>query len=201
MVEQNSSVMYPNQEMVKALASIGSLVKEAQAILPLLRREFRGEAFRQYSDGDYEYIQVSKPLFVRYNEEYTKPLMTSVTYKDGTKKEVFVPHDEAIEEVLSMIKFMGVNNITFISNVAEDVILDDLLEFECKLAVLLALKQKRWGIDKEMLPMIQTKIKTVVQDARFMARQGTTIKAIQKTVQRIEQYSEGDKKEKRSPYN
>jgi len=59
-------------------------------------------------------------------------------------------------------------------------ILADLLEFECKLASLLMLKQREWGIDKELLQIMQLKIKTIVQDARYMCCNGSTIKAIQK---------------------
>jgi len=126
-----------------------------------------------------------------------------VKYKSGEEKEIFIPNDEAIEEILSMLKSMGLNQITFMTNLDEKTILDDLKEFECKLAGILALKQKMWGIDKELLPMLQTKIKTIVQDARYQACNGSTLKAIQKTVQRVEQAWEGDKggKGKSSPYS
>ena len=41
--KQAQSVSYPNQhDGDKALASIASLLKEAESILPMLRREFRG---------------------------------------------------------------------------------------------------------------------------------------------------------------
>ena len=100
-----------------------------------------------------------------------------------------------------MLKFMGMNKITLLTNIKEGMILDDLKEFECKFASVLTLKQKEWGIDKELLPMIMSKIKTIVQDARYMACEGNTIKAIQKTVQRVESYYEGDGKNKRrGPY-
>ena len=76
---------------------------------------------------------------------------------------------------------------------------DDLKEFEMKLAGVLMLKQKAWGIDKELLPMVQSKIKTIVQDARYQAVNGSTLKAIQKTVQRVEQ-SIDRSDERRNPY-
>lgn len=190
---QAQSISYPNQnDGDKALASIASLLKEAEAILPLLRREFRGEAIQQYEDGNFEYIQVSKPLFVKLDVITEQPLKKTVTYRSGETKEVYIANDEAIEEVLSILKFMGMNKMTLLTNIKEDMILDDLLEFECKFAAVLAIKQKSWGIDKELLPMIMIKIKTIVQDARYMACQGNTIKAIQKTVQRVESYYEGD---------
>ena len=45
------------------------------------------------------------------------------------------------------------------------------------------------------------KIKTIIQDARYLACNGNTIKAIQKTVQRVEQSYEGDLKPRRSPFS
>lgn len=201
---QNQSVSYPNQPdpAEKALASIASLLKEADQLLPMLRREFRGEAVKQYQDGTFEYIQISKPIFVKLNVTTEEPIKIGKVYKDGTTAEVYVPNDEAIEEVISILKFMGLNNITRLTNIDEGTILDDLREYECKLASVLMLKQKEWGIDKELLPMTMSKIKTIVQDARYMCCNGSTLKAIQKTVQRVESFIEGDKGRKRlSPYN
>ena len=200
--KKEGTVAYPSQigGTDKALASIASLLKESERLLPILRREFRGEALQQYSDGSYSYIQVSKPLFIKLNTETEEPLKQEVEYKDNDgkeyKKQIYVPNDEAIEEVLSMLKFMGLNQITQLTNLSENTILDDLKEFECKLASVLCLKQKEWGIDKELLPMIQSKIKTLVQDARYHACNGSTLKAIQKTVQRVEQFIEGDRTSK-----
>ena len=196
------SITYPNaHEGEKSLASIASLLKEADTLLPLLRREFRGEAIQQYEDGSFEYIQVSKPLFIKLDTTTAEPLKMEMTYKSGEKKIVYIANDEAIEEVLSILKFMGLNKITLLTNIKEDMILDDFREFECKFAALLMLKQKSWGIDKELLPIIMGKIKTLIQDARYMACNGNTIKAIQKTVQRVESYFEGDRTPKhKGPY-
>lgn len=195
---------YPDQSdnMGKAMASISSLLREAQQLLPILRREFRGEAIRQYPDGSFEYVQESKPYFVRIDKTTEIPLRKKIKYGNGEIKEIYIPNDEAIEEILGILKSMGLNQITLLTNLDENTILDDLKEFECKLAAVLCLKQKQWGIDKELLPMLQTKIKTLIQDARYQACNGHTIKAIQKTVQRIEQYHEGDgnRTRKSSPY-
>lgn len=192
--ESAPSISYPNQNFEnKALASIASLLRESENLLPILRSEFRGEATYQYEDGTVEKVQVSKPLFIRVDFSTMKPIKKVVKYKEG-EKEIYVANDEAIEEILSMLKFMGLNKITNITNLSEGNVLDDLLEFESKLAAVLMLKQKEWGLDKTLLPMTMTKIKTIVQDARYMAVNGATIKAIQKTVQRIEQSNEGQPK-------
>jgi hypothetical protein len=204
--EQQTS-MYPVQnESDKALASIATLLRESTNTLPILRREFRGESLFQFPDGTQTYVQITKPVFVRVNYETNKPLKQKIKMRNAEgniiEKEIYVPNDEAIEEVLSMLKFMGLNQVTLLTNIDEETILDDLKEFECKLAGLLCLKQRAWGIDKELLPMIQSKIKTIVQDARYQACEGSTLKAIQKTVQRVEQVMEGDKQRKRfNPYN
>jgi len=176
------------------LASIGTLVRESVATVPNLRRIFRGEARVNHANGSYSYEQLVKPMFVRVDHKTNLPLREEYQSMDAAGKVImktrFVPHDEAIEEVLSMLFFMGINPITFTTNIKEDIVLDDLKEFECKLSALLCLKQKDWGIDKEGLPMTMTKLKTIVQDARYQAKDGHTIKAIQRTVQRIEQVSE-----------
>lgn len=191
---------YANQDVGKALASIAGLLREADNLLPVLRSEFKGEATIQFDDGTIEEVQMSKPLFIKMDYSTNKPIKIVKDYKSG-KKEVYIANDEAIEEVLSLLKLMGLNKITTLTNLDERMILEDLKIFECKLAALLALKQKSWGIDKEMLPIIQTKISTIVQDARYMCCKGSTIKAIQKTVQRIESYSEGQDRGRRAgPY-
>ena len=201
---------YPNQisDAEKSLASLSKLLLESSKTLSTLRREFRGEALNQYPDGSSIYIQVSKPVFIKLDPETEKPLKETLKIPDGKdgfiEKEVYVPNDEAIEEVLSMLKFAGVNQITPITNIDDKNINNDLKEFECKLAATLCLKQKEWGIDKELLPMIQFKIKTIVQDARFMCCNGNVLKALQTSVQRVEQAWEGDRSGKRSissPYS
>ncbi len=190
MVDNNNGIAsYANQEAGKALASIAGLLKEADNLLPILRSEFKGEATVQYDDGGVENIQISRPLFVRVDYKTNKPIKVMREYRSGSK-EIFVVNEEAVEEILSMLKFMGLNKITSLTNLDEKTILADLKEFECKLAAVLMLKQKSWGLDKELLPTTITKIKTIVQDARYMCCNGSTIKAIQKTVSRIESYSE-----------
>jgi len=192
--QSNSSgtTSYANADAGKALASIAGLLREADNLLPILRSEFKGEAVIQYDDGAIEHVQISKPMFVQLDFKTDKPIKIMKQYRSG-EKEIYVANDDAIEHVLSMLKFMGLNKITSLTNLNEKTILEDLKEFECKLAAVLMLKQKEWGIDKELLPTTMTKIKTIIQDARYMCCNGSTIKAIQKTVQRIESYSEGQK--------
>ncbi|HDK42502.1 MAG TPA: hypothetical protein ENG87_03925 [Candidatus Pacearchaeota archaeon] len=202
---KSNNLSYPNQldDASKSMASITKLLLESSKTLSTLRREFRGEALSQAVDGTSQWIQISKPIFCKMDFLKEKPLKERITMPDGEVREFYIPNDEAIEEILSMLKFAGLNQITSITNISEDNILDDLREFECKLAAVLCLKQKEWGIDKEVLPMIQFKIKTIVQDARYMAKEGGTLKALQTTVSRVEQVLEGDRMQKKmnaSPY-
>lgn len=201
-----SNVVMPSQiqETAHAMASLTKLLLEASNILIFLRREFRGEGLYQDSDGNNHWVQVSKPLFIRINFKTNQPLMKEVEMPWKEMKNVYIPNDEAIDEILSMLKFAGINQITPIANIDEGNYLDDLLEFECKLAGILALKQKEWGLDKELLPMIQFKIKTIIQDARSMCVNGNVLKALITSVQRVEQAFEGErypKKENVSPYH
>lgn len=202
--EDNASYMtYPNQvdNTRREFASIASLLSKSQDLLPVLRREFRGEVLKQYEDGFIESVQTSKPIFVEVDFETNKAKKIKVKYKDGTEAEIYRINEEAVEEILSMLKFLGLNQITPMTNVDEETVLDDLREFEMKLAALLAQKQKGWGLDKELMPILMTKIKTIVQDARYMCVNGSTIKAIQKAVSRVEHSYEGDnKKRSASPY-
>jgi hypothetical protein len=183
---------YPSQlnEAEKAMASLVRLLYNISDVLVSLRREFRGEALYQSDDGKSSWVQVTKPLFVQFDFKTNKPIKRKEKMPWGEEKEVYVANDEAVEEVLSNLKFAGVNQITAVAGIDNDNYLDDLKEFECKLAATLCLKQKDWGIDKELLPLLQFKIKTIVQDARSLALEGRTLKALQTTVQRVEQMIE-----------
>ncbi len=204
-IKPTSTLAYPTQlqEAKESIASLTKLLLESGNTITILRREFRGEALHQAEDGSSQWIQVSKPTFIKVDTETGEPLKQIITLPDNTQKEIFIPNDEAIDEILSMLKSMGINQITPLTNIDENTILDDLREFECKLAGLLCLKQKSWGIDKELLPMLHVKIKTMVQDARYQCCEGSTLKALQTTVSRIESVTEGDRAPRKisgSPY-
>jgi len=192
------------QDAQQTMASLTKLLLGITDVLNTIRREFRGEALWQDKEGNNHYVQISKPAFIKVNFKTNQPVKQKVTMPWGEEKEIYIPNDEAIEEVLSITKFMGVNQISPLGTNTEDNYLDDLREFECKLAALLALKQKEWGLDKELLPMIQLKIKTLIQDVRSMAIKGKTIDSLTKSVQRVEQMWEGESNKKRlvggSPY-
>jgi len=196
------SYSYPNQaEIEKTLASLTRILSAPNEMLTTLRRELRGEAMYQSEDGMIHYIQVCKPLFVKTNPITEEPLKKEEKLPTGETKKLYVVNDEAIEEILSIMKHCGLNQITMMTNLNENTILDDLKEIECKVAGVLCLKQKSWGLDKELMPILMAKIKTLIQDARYTAKNGATIKALQTTVSRVEQVQETQQKYKlNSPY-
>ena len=188
----NRNVSYPDQlrDSAQQLASTVKIILEIPKSITSLRRTFRGEALYQAEDGNSQWIQVVKPMFIQLDKTTRQPIKKLVHYPNGEEKLVYIPNDEAIEEILSILFFMGMNNITPLTNLDENNILDDLREVECKLAALLCLKQVDWGMDKELLPMIMTKLKTPIQDARYMCAQGGTLKALTQQVSRIESVME-----------
>ena len=196
---QNQNYTLPGQmqDSINQMASMSKLLLEISNTLLTLRREFRGEALYQSEDGSSSWIQVSKPTFVITDLKTNRPVKEKKKMPWGETKEIYIPNDEAIDEVLSMLKFSGVNQIQPIGKNPEGNYMDDLKEFECKLAAVLCLKQKDWGLDKEMLPMIMFKIKTIVQDARSLSVEGNTLKALQTTVQRVEQQIEDNRPKNR----
>ena len=190
---QNQDII-PSGDLTKDLDSLTSISKILNSISNYpnsLRRNFRGEGMWLDENDDVHWVQNVKPVFVEMKDG--KPLMekTKMPWKlesgQYEYKEIYVPNNEAIEELISILQFMGVNLISPVGFNTEDNFLDDLKEFECKLAGLLCLKQPKWGLDKELLPMIQLKIKTIVQDVRCVSVKGNFIKATLTTVQRVEQ--------------
>ena len=192
---------------IQAMTSLTKMLLGISDMLNAIRREFRGEVMIEDDSGATQWVQITKPAFVIVDFKTGKPKKEKRIMpwgKPPEEKEVYIPNDEAIEELLSIIKLMGVNQISPLGTNTEDNYLDDLKEFECKLAALLALKQKEWGLDKELLPMTQTKIKTFIQDVRSLAIKGKTLDALTKSVQRVEQSLEGQEFRKKltggSPY-
>lgn len=205
--ENESNNLIPSTEINKeidSVASIAKLLKDISLYPNLLRREFRGEMMYEGKEGDIHWVQGTKPTFVRVDYSTNKPIKIKKKMPWGETVDVYIPNDEAIDEVISMLKFIGINQINPVGFNTPDNYLDDLREFECKLAGLLALKQRAWGIDKELLPMVHQKLKTIIQDVRSLSINGNLMKTIQTTTQRIEQYIEGEgsrkKKVEVNPY-
>jgi len=175
------------------------ILTNAHKLLQVLRHEFRGEELVQTENGENIWFQVSKPLFVRTDVKTEKPLKERVKNPNGDIVEVYIPHDEAIEEILSLVKMCGLNQITPLGTTDVKEMNLDLYEFENRLSYLLTLKRKEWGIDKSLRPMIFKKIKQQVQDARSTQLDGRVLKALTQVTKRIESISTGERRSK-TPY-
>lgn len=207
--QNNQQNLIPSGDLNREVNSLSSIAKLLDSISDYpnrIRRELRGEMLYENENGDTSWVQTSKPAFVKIDYKTNKPykIKQSMPWKNDKgepeKKEIYVVNDEAIEEVISMIKFAGINQINPVGFNTEDNYLEDLKEFECKLAAVLALKQKEWGLDKELLPMIQFKLKTIVQDVRSLSVKGKLLNAIQTTVSRVEQFVESDQTRKKGNF-
>ena len=197
---ESSQSFYPDETDTKnQINSLVEIFTNANKLLQVLRYEFRGEELIQSADGDNIWFQVSKPLFVRTNVVTEEPLRVQSTTPTGQEVELYVPHDEAIEEILSLIKMCGLNQVTPLGTTDEKEMNLDLYEFESRLSVLLTIKRKEWGIDKALRPMVYKKIKQQVQDARSLQVNGRVLKSLTQTVKHIENVQIGERKS-RTPY-
>jgi len=189
------------------ISSISKILNSISDFPNMIRHEFRGEMLYEDNKGNSHWVQSTKPMFIKMDYENGKPLKINQKMpwkgqdKENEIKEIFVTNEEAVEEVISMMKFAGINQINPVAFNTEENFLDDLKEFECKLAGVLTLKQKSWGMDKELLPMIHFKIKTIVQDVRLLSVKGKLLQAIQTTVSRVEQFIESDNQKKKGMMN
>ncbi|GAG92854.1 unnamed protein product, partial [marine sediment metagenome] len=107
----SSSYSYPDQLRIatQQLHSMVKMLSDIPGSLPTLRRVFRGEVLYQDESGASTWIQVVKPMFIKTDPTTELPVMQIVSLPDKTQKNSFVPNDEAIEEILSMLYFLGLN--------------------------------------------------------------------------------------------
>ena len=100
---QQQTFAYPSQmqDANKALASIASLLQGGTDTLISLRREFRGEALWQGEDGSQQWIQVTKPIFIKMDTKTRQAITENKKMPWGEDKKCFIVNDEAIEEILS----------------------------------------------------------------------------------------------------
>lgn len=190
-----------NEDM-ENLNNLSKMLMQYDDMLSLLRREFRGEVLYTDENGKGTWVQLTKPLFIKLDDK-GKPLrkFNPILMDESKRKLDYVPNDEAIDEVIMELKFFGINKITPITGLEENEIRTDLRAIACKLAAVLCLKQKEWGIDKELMPMRAEQIMTIIKDARYIPLNGNLLKALRSTIQRVEQTMEQLKPGTRTPFN
>ena len=172
-----------NMQLIRVLT-------DHEDILDILKNQMRGEIAYQDKDGEKYMIQVDKPMFVML-DELNKPV---IRINPKTNKKEFVPNDEAINEMISILKLCGLNPVAPMTSIDENEIRADLLEMESKLAVLLTIKRKSWGIDKAQYPVIVGKMKVLLKDARYRSKDGIVLKALRTITSRIEQAQEKERR-------
>jgi len=133
---------------------------ESEDIISLLEHEFRGEVLEVKKDKSGEYI-----------EQWIR------------KRMPIIPNEKGIDEILRILRFMGLNKITITTNLGDEQIGPKLTAFECKLADLFFLKRKEWDMDKKDMPMIYNMIISIVEDAVYRSRNGQLIRALKSSFQ------------------
>lgn len=165
-----------NNQLIKTLT-------DHNTFLEIIRKEFRGEQLYTNDEGESYWVQVDKPLFVEL-DKLNKP---KKEINSITKKLEYIPNDEAISSIISVLKSCGLNQITPLTSLSENEIRDDLMEMESKIAALLFIKRKTWGINKSEYPIIIGNLKVLIKDARYKAKEGIVLRAIRTITSRTEQ--------------
>lgn len=176
--------LHPSQ-LNKEVAEATELVKvltEHDNFLNIIRREMRGEQLFQEQDGETYWVQVDKPMFVKLNGQE----IPFKRFNKKSKRYEYIANDDAINEIIGILKDCGLNPIAPLTNIDENEIRADLLEMESKIAVLLTVKRKKWGIDKALYPSVVGRLKVLIKDARYRAKDGTALKALRTITSRIE---------------
>lgn len=167
------------------------VLTDHEDILDILKMQLRGEILYQDKDGERFFKQTDKPMFVIL-DPLNRPIRV---WNERAKQYDYLPNDEAINEVINMLKFCGLNPVAPLTTIDENEIRADLLEMESKMAVMLCVKRKKWGIDKALYPVIVGKIKVLLKDARYRSKDGVVLRALRTITSRIEQTQE----QKRQP--
>jgi len=174
------------QDLTDNAFQIVKVLTEHNDFLTVFKRELRGEQLFEDDKGTKMWIQVDKPMFIKLDKN-DAPIMI----KDSiSKKNVYVCNDEAVNEVCNILKMCGLNQIAPLTNITAEEIREDLLEMECKIAMLLAVNRKKWGLYKSGYPIAVGKLKVLIKDARYRAKDGTVLRALRTMTTRMEQSSE-----------
>lgn len=173
------------------------VLTDHETFLNVLRQELKGEQLFQDEQGNKFWVQLDKPVFIRLDEQ-DRPLKIM---NERTKKMEFVPNDEGINSVMQTLKSCGMNPVAPLTTINENEIRADLLEMESKLAVLLTVKRKKWGVDKAEYPVVLGNLKVLIKDARYRSLDGVVLKALRTITSRLESSNDAQKvKGANSPY-
>lgn len=177
------------EENLQEATQLIRVLTDHEPFLNILKQELRGEQLYQDSTGESYWVQTDRPMFILLDKN-NQPIKI---LNSKTGKEEYAINEDAINAVINVIKMSGLNPVAPLTNINEDEIRADLLEIESKIAVLLTVKRKKWGIDKAEYPIIVGKLKVIIKDARYRAKDGAVLRALRTITSRIEQTSEQNK--------
>ena len=171
------------------LKQLVEVLTQHEKFLQVLKMELRGEQLYESSEGERYWIQTDKPMFIKMDKE-NKPIRV---LNKKTGKTEYICNDDAINEVINIVKMCGANPISPMTVINDEEIRADLFEMESKIAVLLFNNRKKWGIAKSEYPIYVGKLKIILKDARYRAKDGIALKALRTMTSRIEQSSEAQR--------
>jgi hypothetical protein len=171
------------------LKQLVEVLTQHEKFLQVLKMELRGEQLYQSSEGERYWVQTDKPMFIKV-DRYNKPIKV---FNERMKKYEFICNDDAINEVINIVKMCGANPISPMTVISDEEIRADLFEMESKIAVMLFNNRQKWGIAKSEYPIYVGKLKIIIKDARYRSKDGIALKALRTMTSRIEQSSEAQR--------
>lgn len=175
-----------NTDLTKQLVEV---LTQHESFLNVLKMELRGEQLYQSDTGERYWVQTEKPMFVKVGQD-NKPIKI---LNKKTGKYEYICNEDAINEIINIVKMCGANPISPMTVINDEEIRADLMEMESKIAVLLFNNRKKWGIAKSEYPIYVGKLKIIIKDARYRAKDGIALKALRTMTSRIEQSSENSR--------
>lgn len=150
-------------------------------------------ASTMYSDQQFESVMktiLGDEDLLNSMEHQFKGEVLEVDKDDNTrwvkKQSAIIKNEDAIPEILQILRFMGLNKITKITMLTERNINIKMEIFEYKLAELLYMNRKKWGIEKCELSMLYNMIWNLVENSLLIAKDGRLLETLRTTYQRSE---------------
>lgn len=204
---QSKKDLIEEQAIKQAYSSAGGMQDEIDEAIGLLkvmtdnneflqakRMEYLGLATYINPDGERLLKQVKKPIFCKVGKDDI-PIKV---FNKKTQQYEYVAVEEGIDEIINLLSNSGFNQVTPLTIIDENIIRADLMELQSKWVVTLCINRKKWGVAKSMYPLYCSQINTLIQDARYRAKDGASLRTLRTITNRIEQTSQDDSLKKKS---
>lgn len=162
--EDYQSGQYTTASQVQSQKEYETLLKillESEDLISLIDHEFRGE------------------VLIIKRDEKTGELFEVWE----TKRKPIINNNSAIEDIIRILRFMGLNKVSLLTNIDDRVLNNKLRDFEHRLADLFFLKRKDWNMVKEEMPINYSMIVSIVEDAIYRAKDGGLLKVMRSNFQ------------------